>query len=312
VSSSGQPTIVFVNKSAGRGRAGNYAHRVRTILEDRGFAATFVETSSRNELQTLATKAIASGARLLVAMGGDGTLQGLAQATLAHDVTLGILPSGGGNDFARALGLGSDPGQAAATLLDGHARPFDVLRAKTADGKEHVYLGGGGIGLDAAAAQYAADHYHTWPGRWRYVASALRAYRHFKPLHVRLEFPENDLPCIEADVLLAGALNTPTLGAGLRLAPEGKIDDGMLDVAVLKYLPFRSVLRLVPRVLRNGEVRSPALSNVRARRIRIVCDRPSVFHGDGEILGPAPVEVEVLPNAIRVVVPRLASGTASL
>ena len=310
MSSSGQPTIVFVNKSAGRGRAGNYAHRVRTILQDRGFAATFVETSSRNELQTLAAKAIAGGARLLVAMGGDGTLQGLAQVALPHDVTLGILPSGGGNDFARALGLGSDPVQAAMTLLDGQARAFDVLHAKTANGKEHIYLGGGGIGLDAAAAQYAADHYQTWPGRWRYVASALRAYRNFKPLHVRLEFPEDDLPCIEADVLLAGALNTPTLGAGLRLAPDARIDDGMLDVAVLKYLPFRSVLRLIPRVLRNGEVRSPALSNVRARKIRIVCDRPSIFHGDGEILGPAPVEIEVLPKAIRIVAPCPLSGNA--
>jgi diacylglycerol kinase (ATP) len=129
---------------------------------------------------------------------------------------------------------------------------------------------------------------------------------------VRLEFPENDLPCIETDVLLAGALNTSTLGAGLRLAPDARIDDGMLDVAVLKYLPFRSVLRLIPRVLRNGEVRSPELGNVRARKVRILCDRPSVFHGDGEILGPAPVEVEVLPNAIRVVVPRLVSGAVSL
>lgn len=311
MSSSGQPTIVFVNKSAGRGRAGNYAQRVRTILQDRGFTATFVETPSRNELQALAAKAIAGGTRLLVAMGGDGTLQGLAQASLAHDVTLGILPSGGGNDFARALGLGSDPAQAAGTLLDGHARPFDVLRAKTADGRQHVYLGGGGIGLDAAAAQYAADHYRNWPGRWRYVASALRAYRQFKSLHVRIEFPEDDLPCIEGDVLLAGALNTPTLGAGLRLAPDARIDDGMLDVAVLKYLPFRSVLRLIPRVLRNGEVRSAALSNVRARKIRLVPGRPSVFHGDGEILGPAPVEVEVLPGAIRVVVPRPDSGAAS-
>lgn len=302
--SADQRAIVYVNRSAGRGRAGQHIGRVQTILRNRAFAATFVETSSRKELQALAAKAISDGAGVLVAMGGDGTLQGLAETALHQDVTLGVLPSGGGNDLAAALGLSRDPAKAAMALLDGCTRRIDVIRAVTADGKEHIYLGGGGIGVDAEAAHYAANRYRKWPGRWRYVASALHAYRRFESLHVTLEFPEGDSKKIEAEVLLAGALNTPTLGAGLRLAPDARIDDGMLDVAVLDYLPLASVLRLIPRLLRNGEIHSSALSNVRARKVRLVADRPSLFHGDGEILGPAPVDLEVLPKAMRMIVPR--------
>jgi diacylglycerol kinase (ATP) len=131
----------------------------------------------------------------------------------------------------------------------------------------------------------------------------LRALREFTPLRVRAEFPGSELPPIETKVLLAAALNTPTFGGGVRLAPDAQMDDGWLDLAFVEDLSALQVLGLLPGLLKSGTLPNSHVQRTRARRVRLVTDRPCFFHGDGEILGPAPVEVEVVPGAARVLGP---------
>jgi len=267
------------------------------------FAAEFTFASSAQELESRAVDAIASGHRLLIAMGGDGTFQALANAAVnaaRHDLVLGLLPSGGGNDFAAGLGLPADPLLAARAIVSANTRAVDVLRARTADGHERVCVGGGGVGLDAEAAQHARDTYPHWPGRLRYIAAALRALRDFQPLTVRAEFPASDTSPVEMPVLLAGVLNTPTFGAGVRLAPDARLGDGLLTAGFVASMSTLRLLALVPRLMASGELPDSCVKRVQARRVRLSTDRPCLFHGDGEIFGPAPVEIEVLPAAIRV------------
>jgi len=213
---------------------------------------------------------------------------------------IGILPAGGGNDFAAALGLPSDPVSAAQIILKGKPRYVDLVRVRTADGRTRLYAGGGGIGLDAEAARFASGLYRRLPGRLRYIASALRALSEHLPLRVRLEFPEETLPPVETFALLAGVLNTPTYGAGLRLAPDARIDNGLLHVVLFGDLSALNVLRLLPRLIASGDLRTSRVKRWTVKAVRMSADRPCLFHGDGEILGPAPVEIEVVPNAIRV------------
>jgi diacylglycerol kinase (ATP) len=177
-----------------------------------------------------------------------------------------------------------------------------VLCARTADGNRHLYVGGGGVGLDADAASYAATY--AWlPGRVRYIAAALRALREFKPLRVRAEFPGSELPPMDAPALLAGVLNTPSYGAGLRLAPAARIDDGSLTTLLVRNLSASQVLAVVPRLLARGDLPGSYVTRASATRVRLSTDRECLFHGDGEILGLAPVEIEVLPKAVRVLAP---------
>src|SRR5229473_3169249 len=93
---------------------------------------------------------------------------------------------------------------------------LDLLRARTADGRERLYVAGGGVGLDAESARYSSGRYNRLPGRVRYLAAALHALSKFEPLHLRAEFPGSTLPVVESQVLLAAVLNTPSYGAGLR------------------------------------------------------------------------------------------------
>jgi len=294
---------VFVNSLAGGGRARAYLTPIRQLFDSFQIHPQFVMTNSAAELESCVRNAISQGRHTLFAMGGDGTFQALANAAFGADVLLGILPLGGGNDFAAALGLPDHPAKAAEASLRGHPHFVDLVRVRTAEGQTRLYAGGGGIGLDAQAARFANGPYRRFPGRSRYIASALRGLAGFVPLEVRLEFPDSDLLALEARALVAAVLNTPTYGAGLRLAPGAILDDGWVHAVLIEDIGRIGVLRLLPRLMGSGELRTSRVKRWQVRKVRLTTAKPCVFHGDGEILGSTPLEIEVVPGAVRVLAP---------
>jgi diacylglycerol kinase (ATP) len=310
-------SVVFVNPVAGAGRAERNLQRVRGAFEQMEMATEFVAAASAADMEMRVRSAIASGARLLFAMGGDGTVQALVNAvgvcggvggdersrSLEDGVVIGVLPSGGGNDFAASLRLAKDPATVVAGLRDATIRSVDVLRARTGDGENRLFVGGGGVGLDVEVSRHASGSYRRWPGRARYLASALRAWREFEPIKVRAEFPEDDLAPIDGRAMLAATLNTPSYGAGMRVAPEARVDDGLLNFVLLKNLSAAQVGRAIPGMFASGALPNSYFTRVKARAVVLQTDRACMFHGDGEILGPAPVRIDVVPNAIQVIAP---------
>jgi diacylglycerol kinase (ATP) len=297
------PAVVFVNPTAGSGRALSYLPQIRSAFDAASVPAEFIFVGNGKELELCAVAAIKNGKRILFALGGDGTFQGLVNAAYGADVILGVLPAGGGNDFAAGLKLPENPVAATEAVLRGQAKRVDLARARTADGRVRLYLGGGGLGIDSEAARLANGAFRRLPGRARYVASALGAYCGYCPIGVRAEFPQGELPPIEAKALLAAVLNTPSYGAGIRLAPEALLDDGWLDAVIVGNLSVLQVLALLPRLLKSGELQTPHVKRLRVRAVKFTTDRPCLFHGDGEILGPTPVEIEIVAGAVRVLEP---------
>jgi diacylglycerol kinase (ATP) len=218
-------------------------------------------------------------------------------------VQVGVIPAGGGNDFATALGITANLPQAVDVIVRGKTRAVDVLRVQNANGLNAVYLGGGGIGIDAAAMHYANGRFRNWPGRLRYLLSAIAALPGFRGVEVQVEFPDSDLPKFTKTVLLAAALNTPTIGGGLRLAPEARLDDGMLDLVMIEMLPKREALAFIPRLLLTSRLKSKRAVRMRATKIRFSVEKETSFQGDGELLGKTPVEIETLYQALRVLAP---------
>jgi diacylglycerol kinase (ATP) len=297
------PATVFVNPSAGRGGAGRKTAEVRQEFARRQFLVDLVEAASPQEFRASVQARIASGCRTFIAMGGDGTLQLLVREVIGRELQVGVIPAGGGNDFAAALGIQKNVSQAVDVIIAGKSRSVDVVRVRTGSGHDELYLGGGGLGLDAEAVRFASGKFLRWPGRLRYVASALAALRGFSGVEIEADFPGSDLPRLKKRVLLAAALNTPTYGGGLRLAPDARLDDGLLEIVMIEMLRKREVLALVPRLLSTGELRSKKMTRVRAGKVRFMTQGESWFHGDGELLGQAPVEIEVMRGALRVLAP---------
>jgi diacylglycerol kinase (ATP) len=297
------PAVVFVNPAAGGGRTLSCIPRIRKVFEAAFVPAEFIFVERAGEIEKNVLAAIKSGKRLLFALGGDGTLHELVNAAYGANVVLGVLPAGGGNDFAGALQLPKDPVAAAEAVICGEAKWVDLARVRTADGRVRLYSGGGGLGIDAAAAELANGMFRRLPGRSRYIASALWAICGHRAILVRAEFPGSDLPSIEVNALVAAALNTPSYGAGIRLAPDARLDDGWLESVIVEDLSAFQVLALLPHLVRSGELRTARVKRFRVRAVKYSTDRSCFFHGDGEILGPAPVEIEIVPQAVRVLAP---------
>ncbi|HXM99129.1 MAG TPA: diacylglycerol kinase family protein [Candidatus Dormibacteraeota bacterium] len=301
------PAVIFVNGRAGQGKTERILPEMRALVTRRHWPIEFQLTHTTEDLEKCVHQTIEGGSRVLLTMGGDGSFHALINATAginaAGGVILGVIPSGGGNDFAASLGLPRDPFMALERIVYAGPRRVDLALAKTADGRDRYYAGGAGVGLDAEAAMLADRKYRHLPSRLRYVTAALHAFSRFAAIRVKVEFPDGDHAEVNTEVLLASVMNTATYGAGLRLAPEARIDDGLLDVVLLKPLEVVRIAALLPRLLCTGELRTGGITRRRTPRVRITTDRPCMFHGDGEVIGPAPVEVEAIAGAVQVLAP---------
>jgi len=293
---------LLVNPAAGGGRALEVLPALRDFAKERGWNLEICVTADREELAKEAKRVLSQGCRRIFALGGDGTFQVLLNALADFpEAILGILPAGGGNDLATALGLPSDPLRAAALLLErGEPCQLDAVLVQTSDGHQRLYSGGGGVGLDAEAVRFASGAYRNLRGRLRYLLAAVRALFDFHSFSVRIRMEPGSPDGLEFTALLVGVLNTPSYGAGLYLAPEARTDDGALDLVVLQDLSVIEIVHLLPILWSKGELRTKRVVRFPVRRVRIETDPPRSFHGDGEILGMTPVEISVVPRAFWV------------
>jgi diacylglycerol kinase (ATP) len=300
----GSIDVLLVNPAAGAGRAAKVLPGLQKFAQEQNWNLEISVTKSAQDLAEKARGAAAKGYRRLFILGGDGTFQVLLNAVFDYpDIVLGILPAGGGNDLAAALGLPGDPLRAAKLLLRGEPAPMDAVRVRTSEGRERLYVGGGGVGLDAEASGYAGGAFRNIPGRTRYLFSAIRAVISFRPLGVRISLRPGESSMVIPKALLVAVMNTPSYGAGLYLAPAAQIDDGVLDLLLLERLAVSQILALLPSLWARGELKTNRARQWRTNYLRIETDRPCSFHGDGEIFGTTPVEIRVVPRAFRVVRP---------
>lgn len=159
-----EKTLVIVNPVAGGGQAQRAAPRVADYFHQHGLQADFVHSQSSEDARRRGAEAVAAGYTCIAVLGGDGAFHHvvngvLLDATGAAKPLLGFLPAGNGNDIAAGLGIPEDPIDAARTLLTAPERRIDVLRARFADGQTHLFVGAGGMGLDAEAARLVHDRF---------------------------------------------------------------------------------------------------------------------------------------------------------
>jgi diacylglycerol kinase (ATP) len=286
---------------AGGGRASQVLPSLREFAQQQGWPVEICVTASAEDLVAKARCAATQGYGRLLVLGGDGTFQTLLNAVIDYPhLVLGVIPAGGGNDLAASLGLPEDPIQAAAVILQGEACRLDAVRVRTADGRDRLYTGGGGVGLDAEAARHASGAYRNLRGRFRYLLAAIRALFRFHAIPVRITMEPGEPRTLHTVALLVGVLNTPSYGAGLYLAPQAQTDDGSLDLVVLKELTVPEILALLPTLLLTGRLKTRQIVRFRVGHVRIEAEKPCSFHGDGEILGVTPVDISVVPKAFCV------------
>lgn len=248
----------------------------------------------------LARKAVGRGDQLVIAAGGDGTIEEVATALIHTPATLGILPLGTMNNLARALGIPLDLSNAALLLAMGTTRRIDVGRVLTLDdAREGYFLETAGIGLSAVAAPMGED---AEKGRWTDAFSKLGEFLAFTSVGVTIQYDEEEAPH-QTRTHMVTISNAPLFGNNMLIAPAAKSDDGLLDVAVYEGMELVDLTRYFFGISGGGRVTEPRVHYQRARRVRVTADAPLAVNADLDVLTQQHSwEIEIVPRALSVVV----------
>ena len=249
-------------------------------------------TEGRGHGRELAAAASKRGARLVIAWGGDGTINEIASALVFNPTALGIVPSGSGNGLARELKIRSRPEHAIADAMRASPRLID---AGELGGRLFVNLAG--LGFDAhVAACFDRD------------STGRRGLRTYARLTAREIFRyQAGTYCVDGvtvdRALLVTIANSGQFGNGARVAPSARLDDGLLDLVIFQERTRVGAIATIPRFFTGGFERLRGVTVRKIERISITADRPIPFHVDGEpVEGGTVLEGRVLPSALRVAV----------
>ncbi len=300
------PLCLIVNPAAGHGKARALLPPARSALDAAGAEHRVVESASLLHARELAEQAGQSG-EVVVAVGGDGMVGALAGVASACGARYGLIPAGRGNDLARVLGIPADPAAAARVLTAGTARLVDLIGVGLAGQPEAIVAGSVYAGIPAVAGQIANTT--RWlGGSLVYPVAALRALARWRPATftvtaaggVRQEFTGYA-------VVVA---NSAFFGAGMQVAPPAVIDDGVLDIVLMRQAAKLTFVRALAKIKDGSHVHLPQISLERGTDVTITVSRDLPAAADGEPLPCAaplaagtPLRIRVLPAALQVLVP---------
>ncbi len=290
-------TIILNPISGGRRPADvpGQAEQAAALAASRGVEARVIVTEGAGHARELAAAAAGRGESLVIAWGGDGTVNEVASALVFSAVSLGILPAGSGNGLARDLGLPTTAQAALLTALEGRCRTID---AGDVDGR--FFFNVAGIGLDADVAhRFAANGLSR--GFRGYVMAGMQALAAFEPVPCRVVV--DDVARATRPLLVALA-NSRQYGSGALIAPAARLDDGLLDVVTVEYRPLGATLRRLPSLFSGRIASVPGVHCRTGRDIVIAAECPLRYHLDGEPMqGGSALHARVHPGALRVQVP---------
>ena len=284
----------LVNPISGGGKAAEKWAPLAARISDAG-ADVRVELTRSRDHGVEAARAAAADGRVVVAVGGDGLVRDVAEGVVAGGGVMGIVPAGRGNDLARALGFPSDVTALSELLMHGTAAPCDVIEL----GTNHIVVGNVYCGLDSVSN--AIINRNRWlPPKVIYRLAPVRAIVTWKAPRFTLTLDGSPLT-VDAHMVVIG--NSGAYGHGLNIVPSARIDDGVLDVLVVRKGPKRAVASFMRDAQRGTHVARPEVSVHTAREITIAADRPVPVCGDGEELASLPVTARVNAAALQLIRP---------
>lgn len=297
--------VVAINPTASFGKGRDVGPAVVQTLRALGHDVTSLQEPDFEQLLASGRKAVASKPDALIVVGGDGMVNLGTNLVVKTKVPLGIVPSGTGNDMARGLGIPHDNTEAAIeALVAALARPARVIDAGRVD---YVDADTGApetrwfacvlsAGFDSVVNE-RANRMTRPKGASRYMIALGLELVKLKPIDYRLVLDDGET--IDTRAMLISVGNNVSFGGGMKVTPDALVDDGLLDVLVVRPLSRIAFMRIFPRVFQGTHTSDPRVSIHRARRIRIESSS-AVAYADGERIGGLPIDIEVVPGALRV------------
>jgi YegS/Rv2252/BmrU family lipid kinase len=297
--------LIF-NSSAGMRDESAQVHRAVEVLRQRGWSVEIAQTTRAGDAMRFARDAAAEKLDVLIAVGGDGTVNEVANGLVDSAAALGVLPSGTANVWAKEMGLPlGDLETAARRLADAEIRSIDVGEVRGPTIEPRVFVLWSGVGLDALITSDIEPQREMKRrlGALMFWLVGIRDAWSYRGKRATLIAGDKRM---RRRIILALAANAQLYGGIVRIAPNARVDDGKLDLIVLKGTGFWATAWHLIRVFFGAHLRDPQVEIYSVPSITVEGKNLRV-HVDAEPIGFAPVEIRVRPRALRVLVPRTAN-----
>ncbi|SFG87004.1 diacylglycerol kinase (ATP) [Sporolactobacillus nakayamae] len=289
---------IIYNPTSGRELAKKNIAYILDRLEDAGYEASAYATKREGDATKAARKAVKRKFDLVVAAGGDGTINevisGLAE--MDYRPKLGILPLGTTNDFARAIGIPRDIVKACNVLCDGHEMPIDIGKVND---RYFVNIAGGGKLTELTYD--VPSKLKTMIGQLAYFIKGIEMLPSIRPIKVKIDYDDRTF---EGDIMLFLVSNSNSVGGFEKLAPDAKMNDGLFDLIILKAANLAEFIRLATMATRGEHMKDPKVIYAQASRIKIEAEEKMQLNIDGEYGGDLPGEIVNLYHHLHLMVPK--------
>lgn len=297
---------IIYNPTSGRELAKKNIAYILDRLENVGYEASAYATKHEGDATAGARKAVDRKFDLVVAAGGDGTINevinGLAEQN--YRPKLGILPLGTTNDFARAIGIPRDIVKACDVLCEGHEMPIDIGKVND---RYFVNIAGGGKLTELTYD--VPSKLKTMLGQMAYFIKGIEMLPSIRPIKVRIDYDDRSF---EGDIMLFLVSNSNSVGGFEKLAPEAKMNDGLFDLIILKASNLAEFIRLASMATRGEHMKDPKVIYAQASRIKVESEEKMQLNIDGEYGGDLPGEIVNLYHHLHLIVPKEAKEAHEL
>ncbi|MGD9900345.1 MAG: diacylglycerol kinase family protein [Calditrichaceae bacterium] len=283
----------IVNPASGRGKGKVLGGRLRQKLIDLGLDHELVFTEKKWHAVDLAAKA-ADKFKIVVAVGGDGTVHEVVNGLVGTKAVFGVIPVGSGNDFVHAAGIPNDFNQALDLLLAGNQKFIDVGKAN-----DRYFPNGLGVGFDAWVVNTSFS-VTKLRGNAIYLYSVLRNLITYKPVEIEIRY--NGTVRTE-DFFMLTFGNGVSMGGGFHLTPDAVLDDGLIDLCLVKNMSLIAKLKNLLLVYSGKHKDDPKVTMARADKVQLRSETGFAVHADGELmsLNMQELNIEIIPNALRII-----------
>jgi diacylglycerol kinase (ATP) len=306
VSAGSDQTVFLVNPASANGSTGRRWPELARRAAAAGLRGDALLSERRGHLGELAREAALRGATRLVVVGGDGSVNEVANGLtgIAEPPELAIIPRGTGWDFVRTFDIPRRVEDAAAVALDGDVRTVDTGRVtyRTWDGAEAsaVFVNVASAGMSGAIAQRANETTKALGGKASYLLATFAVFARWSATDLRITVGDEERSGRMFDVIVA---NGRFFGGGMQMCPNAIPDDGLFDVVTIGDVTKGDLIRTMPKIYRGTHLPHPKAELLRGQTVTVTGEEPVPVEIDGEQPGTTPVRFEVLPRTLRLRVP---------
>ncbi len=284
---------VIINPTAGNGRAEKIAVKILARLDELGIKYKAFYTAYAGHAEIFAQQSVQENIKMVLSIGGDGTAFEVARGLMHSTTCLGIIPAGTGNDFIKSLHLPNSPFKILDFILSHPARPVDV---GTINGK--VFINVCGIGFDVSVLDFSIKAKKYVGGMLPYLWGVIQTIIHYKPSDITLKIDGKNV--LSEQILVCSIANGRYIGGGMPISPASEIDDGLLDIVVIKNVKRPRMVKYLPGLLSGKILTFEDTISYRGKIVEVTAKSSMRFNVDGEIFPYEKVTLEIVPGTLYV------------